>query len=62
MEDQKGSITVYMNILKKVCNDRLDPKVVLGMQDVHCIYSSMYHVWLIVIMLTVGIRTYEISF
>jgi hypothetical protein len=31
MEDQQGSITVYMNILKKVCNDRLDPKVVLGM-------------------------------
>ena len=31
MEDQQGSITVYMNILKKVCNDRLDPKVILGM-------------------------------
>jgi len=31
IEDQQGSITVYMNILKKVCNDRLDPKVVLGM-------------------------------
>jgi len=31
MEDQQGSITIYMNILKKVCNDRLDPKVVLGM-------------------------------
>ena len=31
MEDQQGSITVYMNILKKLCNDRLDPKVVLGM-------------------------------
>ena len=31
MEDQQGSITVYMNILKKMCNDRLDPKVVLCM-------------------------------
>jgi len=31
LEDQQGLITVYMNILKKVCNDRLDPKVVLSM-------------------------------
>ena len=33
MEDQQGLITLYMNILKKVCNDRLDPKVVLSMPD-----------------------------
>ena len=31
MEDRQGSITEYMNILKKVCDDRLNPKVVLGM-------------------------------
>jgi len=31
LEDQQGSITVYMNILKKVCNHRRDPKVVLSM-------------------------------
>jgi hypothetical protein len=30
IEDQQGSITVYMNILKKVCNGRLEPKVGLG--------------------------------
>jgi len=30
MKDQQVSITVYMNIHKKVCNDRLDPKVILG--------------------------------
>jgi len=38
LEDQQGSITVYMNILKKVCNDRLDPKVVRSMPG----YKNMH--------------------